>query len=121
MKNCILCFALRASCVAAMVFGCGAALAGHTVNDYVKGGLMLHFDAEFNSTNAEGVACHDAAATEWLDLSGNGQTATRTTVHRDGLWRRKRLCLQECGNGGFRLLETAEGPDADRALNAEGD
>ena len=79
MKNCILCFALRASCVAAMVFGCGAAFAGHTVNDYVKGGLVLHFDAEFNSTNAEGVACHDAAATEWLDLSGNGQTATRTT------------------------------------------
>lgn len=80
MKNCILCLVLRASCVAvALVAVGGAAFAGHTVNDYVKGGLVLHFDAEFNSTNAEGVACHDAAATEWLDLSGNGQTATRTT------------------------------------------
>ena len=40
------------------------------VSEYVKGGLALHFDGV---RNVGATAAHDASATAWIDLSGNGR------------------------------------------------
>ena len=40
--------------------------------NYIRNGLVAQWDGIGNTTNAAGEAVHDAAATSWLDLSGNG-------------------------------------------------
>ena len=59
---------------------CGAANAGNTVNDYIRDGLIAFWDGTYNSTNSTGNACHDSAATVWLDLSGSGHDAHVATT-----------------------------------------
>ena len=70
MKDCV----VRAVFAAAVVAGCGSAWAGVTVNDYIKNGLVGHWDGEFNRGVGEQ---HDSTpGVEWVDLSGKDQTAT---------------------------------------------
>ena len=49
------------------------------VGDYVQDGLLVNFDA---IRNCGPTADHDSSATTWTDVSGNGYTATRSTMHR---------------------------------------
>ena len=50
-----------------------ADFAAQGVSEYVRGGLELHFDG---IRNAGAAAAHDASATAWTDLSGNGRDGT---------------------------------------------
>jgi hypothetical protein len=43
---------------------------------YVGDSLVAMYDGIFNATNATGELVHDASATKWLDLSGNGRDFT---------------------------------------------
>ena len=66
MKNLFLTFSL-------FLFTFSLSLPAATVNDYVKDGLVLHFDAEYNQGAGQ---AHDASATTWKDLvSGLEATA----------------------------------------------
>ncbi len=46
---------------------------------YVQDSLLMMLDAEYNSTNEFGEIIHDASATRWIDLSGNGYDFTKNS------------------------------------------
>jgi hypothetical protein len=46
---------------------------------YVQDSLLMMLDAEYNSTNEFGEIIHDASATKWIDLSGNGYDFTKNS------------------------------------------
>ena len=50
----------------------GATAAMPTASDYKREGLVAQWDGICNATNSAGEYIHDATATDWLDLSGNG-------------------------------------------------
>ena len=55
----------------ALVAAVGA-FAGAGPQDYVQDGLVALYDAEFNSTNAQGEPMHDDSATVWMNLVKTG-------------------------------------------------
>ena len=84
MKDCV----VRAVFAAAVVAGCGSAWAGVTVNDYIKEGLVGHWDGErwlehrrlqvrANGRNGRLEALQGSDAARAL----NGRDA-RSTIHR---------------------------------------
>lgn len=76
MKN-----TLRLAAFAAVVFGyASASMAVNTVNDYIKDGLLAHWDGEYNQGLNQP---HDSSATTWIDLSGNGFTAAKTSAYSE--------------------------------------
>ena len=65
---------VRAVFAAAVVAGCGNAWADVPASAYVQRGLVVQFDGIENA----GAGQHDAAATTWIDLTGNGRNGTIT-------------------------------------------
>ena len=53
---------------------------------YVGDSLIAMYDGVYNATNAAGAWVHDASATKWLDLSGNGRDFVLTAK---GSWSEK--------------------------------
>lgn len=65
-------FCLLGVAVGLAVFASASAAAELTPRYYVQDSLLMMLDAEYNSTNEFGEIVHDASATRWIDLSGNG-------------------------------------------------
>ncbi len=57
-----------------------------TLRYYVGDSLVAMYDGICNATNAAGELVHDASATKWLDLSGNGRDFVLTSK---GAWSEK--------------------------------
>ena len=65
---------------AAVAVGTSHLFAAMGPSDYIQDGLVALYDAEFNATNAQGVAIHDAAATTWVNLvTGTGNLTLPTS------------------------------------------
>jgi hypothetical protein len=61
--------------------------------------MML--DAEYNSTNEFGEIIHDASATKWIDLSGNGYDFTKNS---GGSWADKHFNFNKLAATGVKVL-----------------
>ena len=74
-KNVCLVLLAAASFAAIAAFGENVV----TPRYYVGDSLVAMYDGVYNATNAAGAWVHDASATNWLDLSGNGRDFTVTS------------------------------------------
>ena len=95
----------RASCVArcvsrqvvcavfaaAVIAGCGSAWADIPASAYVQTGLIGLWDGMENALDANGMPCHDAQATTWVNLA-TGEAMALETVASDS-WTADAYCL----------------------------
>ncbi len=72
LVTCLVVTLVAAAAYAEELIGTTALTEGRPGSDeYVQDGLVAHWDA-IDNTLKDGVRLHDAAATTWCDLSGNG-------------------------------------------------
>ena len=65
---------------------------------YETNNLFAYWDGEYNSTNENGEAAHDGAATRWLDLTGNGYDWALNAGNYS--WSDRSMCFNGKGDAG---------------------